>query len=433
MTFEYRSKEQTSFAKLISQSISPGLPLLAGAAAGVGKTHGYSIPLLEAASHGAKIAISFPTWALIEQYELSDGLAAARRLYPNVTIASLHPRRHFQSKEESTAGRDKAHQADILLLTHQAALIDARMAGYAALRLRDVVLFDEADQLADAADLRSTFSLPANGSKDIGEILRKASLVDDLEIRAAASAIRYAIDHPGWYKVVGFDSEGDLMLKHKVPGRMLKPLIRDAKRCIFVSGTLQVSKSFKAFMSAVGLRDIDPASRHIDPEYHGELEAHVTDGEMTMEDQAGIIMQSTRPTLVLTTSFADTIALGSLVPGAIIRQRGEKLAHAIMRCSNNAVLITPGAWTGLDNPDRRWGTIIVPKAPYGQPAVIDGQYVTHYSDSASSAQRRINQGLHRGLRTQDARCKLLLLDPRCSRPELAAGIPERFALDRLSV
>ena len=54
--------------------------------------------------------------------------------------------------------------------------------------------------------------------------------------------------------------------------------------------------------------------------------------------------------------------------------------------------------------------------------------ITHYIDSKVTAIRRINQGLHRGLRTQDAVCKLLLLDPRCSRPELLEAIPARFTV-----
>jgi predicted HNH restriction endonuclease len=43
--------------------------------------------------------------------------------------------------------------------------------------------------------------------------------------------------------------------------------------------------------------------------------------------------------------------------------------------------------------------------------------------------RRTCQGLHRGLRTPDARCTLLLLDPRSSRDALRQAIPARFRVD----
>jgi hypothetical protein len=98
----------------------------------------------------------------------------------------------------------------------------------------------------------------------------------------------------------------------------------------------------------------------------------------------------------------------------------------VARCPADAILVAAGAWSGLDSPALRWKTVVIPKAPYGAPVEIDSRQITHYIDSKVTATRRINQGLHRGLRTQDAVCKLLLLDPRCNRPELLTAIPARF-------
>ena len=185
-------------------------------------------------------------------------------------------------------------------------------------------------------------------------------------------------------------------------------------------------------MRAIGLTAIDPSSRHIDPVQHGNLSVEITSDDLSAVQKAQSIMAAERPCLVLTTSHADTEALGELVSGAVVRGKGEPLTDAVARCPADAILIAAGAWTGLDSPQLRWRTVVIPKAPYGAPNEIDGQQITHYIDSKVTATRRINQGLHRGLRTPEAVCKLLLLDPRCNRPELLAAIPERFSVQSFS-
>ena len=419
----YRSKEQTSYANLIANAFDSGAPLLAGAAAGLGKTHGYTIPLI---TSGKRIAICMSTRQLIAQYIESDALKVALALSPKSTVAVLRSRREFESSKDYREHKTLALAAQVLVVTHAAALIDSFNPDYAELRGRDVVLFDEADLLADAADLRATFSIEAQGESDRDAILRRAAQSDDPEERAAASAIRYAIAHPAFYKVVGFDDVGDLMLTHRMPGRMIKPLVTDCRRVIFTSGTLQVNDRFDYFIRALGLTSIDPASRHIDPAIHGTLSVEIVADEISDEEKAKNILSAERPCLVLTTSHADAVRLGALLKGAVVREKGEALVDAVARCQPDSILVAAGAWSGLDSPALRWKTVVIPKAPYGAPTEIDGQQITHYIDSKVTAIRRINQGLHRGLRTQDAVCRLLLLDPRFNRPELMAAIPERF-------
>lgn len=421
----YRSKEQTSYARLIGNAIAPGAPLLAGAAAGLGKTHGYTIPLV---TSGKRIAICMSTRQLIAQYIESDALRVALELSPSTTVGVLRTQREFDSSKDYRKHKAQALAAQVLVVTHAAALIDSFNPDYANLRSRDVVLIDEADLLADAADLRSTFSIDAQGDTERDALLRRASKSDDPEERAAARAIKYAIEHPAFYKVVGFDDDGNLMLKHRMPGRMLKPLLADVRRVIFTSATLQVNGRFDYFIRAIGLTSIDPSSRHIDPVKHGHLTIETAGEDMTDEQKAQVIASAERPCLVLTTSYADTERLGALINGAVVRQRGEALTDATARCSPDAILVAAGAWTGLDSPVLRWKTVVIPKTPYGAPVEIDRRQITHYIDSKVTATRRINQGLHRGLRTQDAVCKLLLLDPRCNRPELLAAIPARFSV-----
>ena len=430
---KYRSKEQTAYAALIEGAIRPGPPLLAGAAAGLGKTHGFTIPLV---ASGKKISIAMSTRQLIDQFLESDALKQALTTRP-ATVVALQTRRSFDTQQQYREHKEKAFSADVLVITHAAALIDTWMPGYANLRDRDVVLFDEADLLADAADLRNTFSIDA----DILEACKANEMAhleaakavkdkaDTTEDKAAATAIIYALENPAWYKEVGKDESGALILKHRMPGRMLKRLVADTKRCIFTSGTLQVAGRFDYFSKALGLDSIAAESKHIDPVVHGSLAVRVSSKDLSSKQMADQIMAAERPTLVLTTSHALTAELGALCTSAVVRAAGEPLTNAVARCTDDGILIAAGAWSGLDAPRLRWKTVVIPKTPYLRPTILDGRQVTRYLDSKVVAIRRTNQGFHRGLRTPDANCTLLLLDPRSSRDELRQAIPERFKVD----
>jgi len=429
----FRSPEQKAYARLIEGALKPGPPLLAGAAPGLGKTHGYTLPLV---ASGRRVAVAMSTRQLIQQYLTSDAMRAAQALRP-ASVVALQTRRDFSNDASYRAHRAAAIQADVLVVTHAAALIDSWHPGYADLRSRDVVVFDEADLLADAADLRSTFSIDAAVQEECGAdklgLLQAAQAVKqkatETEDRAAASAIIYALEHPAWYKVVGREEDGTLTLKHRMPGRMLRRLVEETPRCIFTSGTLQVGGRFDHFVQAIGLKSMAPESRHIDPAKHGDLRVELAAEELSPQQMAQRIQAAERPVLVLTTSHATTQTLGELCTGAVWRAQGEALGDALNRVPDDGIFIAAGAWSGLDAPSLRWRTVVIPKTPYQRPAILDGQQVTRYLDSRVVAIRRTNQGLHRGLRTPDARCSLLLLDPRSGRDELRDAIPARFRVD----
>lgn len=210
---------------------------------------------------------------------------------------------------------------------------------------------------------------------------------------------------------------------------MLKRLIAESPRCIFTSGTLQIFGRFDHFVQAMGLQSIAPESRHIDPAWHGTLSVELASDPMTSEDMALRIAAAERPVLVLTTSHALTAELGSLCAGSVARLPGEPLVDALTRCTDDGILIAAGAWSGLDDPRLRWKTVVIPKAPYLRPTILDEKQVTRYLDSRVVAIRRTYQGLHRGLRTPDAHCTLLLLDPRSGRGELREALPARFKVE----
>jgi hypothetical protein len=109
------------------------------------------------------------------------------------------------------------------------------------------------------------------------------------------------LERPAFYTVVGFEDEGALVLKHRMPGRMLKPLVRDVPRCVFTSGTLQVNGRFDHFVRCLGLQAIAPESRHLDPAQHGKLKVEVATETLTHEAMAQRIAQAPGVLLDLST------------------------------------------------------------------------------------------------------------------------------------
>jgi hypothetical protein len=107
------------------------------------------------------------------------------------------------------------------------------------------------------------------------------------------------------------------------------------------------------------------------------------------------IAQTKRPTLVATTSHDLTRQLQDAVDAL------------------DGVLIKAGAWAGLDLPVPP-KSIIIPRVPYSQPVVIDGEAVSGYLDAKVTATRRLRQVIGRGLRTPDAKCEVVILDGRAS-------------------
>ena len=73
----------------------------------------------------------------------------------------------------------------------------------------------------------------------------------------------------------------------------------------------------------------------------------------------------------------------------------------------------------------QWKCIIIPRIPFGQPQVVEGEVTTHYLNARNTAVRRLRQGIGRGLRTPDAQCAVFILDERVLK--LSGFVPQRFA------
>lgn len=441
----YRSKEQTQFASRVSEHLSSGgSPLLLEGAAGLGKTRAYLVPMF---ATNKPVAICVPTRALAAQLLHSTDMAVIRTTQ---TVEIFTPRRNFETLAEYKVHKQSCHAADVLICTHQAALMDVLSDG-ALLGLKDryAVLFDEADQLPDAAALRfdcaiDAYTLGLLGvkpgrvhSKTIEEVQKVLPrYLDKLEepasVKAAIRGIKDALEDPVWYQTVGLDEEGALRLSHRLPARALKRLLTHP-RLIFVSATLTINGTFNDFKSALGLKETSPWSAAIEPSHHGNMDVVVEDWNKDAPDHlakvAAHVTTLQGAVLIIVTSHDDAATLGALVPGSTVRSSKDETtgeAAARMQSTGGNVLIAAGAWAGLDTPIR-WRHVVMPKAPYGAPNVLDEHEVSRYVDSRNMAVRRFRQGIARGLRTPDAVCTLHLLDGRFSRTEFASAMPVRFA------
>lgn len=157
--------------------------------------------------------------------------------------------------------------------------------------------------------------------------------------------------------------------------------------------------------------------------------------------------------LVLATSFELAEQLGAEirkdVPGLLMHNRGQSLASLLekYRADEQAVLITPSAWEGVDLPGLV-DHLIIPRIPFApsdvaQIAVMEtggirARAARGISASANfaAASRKLKQGIGRGIRRADDRCTIWILDSRLPGPQSFAGafaqmpshvIPARFS------
>lgn len=437
----YRSKEQAQFASCMEAHLAnSGAPLLLEGAAGLGKTRGYLAPLL---ATGRQVAVCLPTRALATQLLASTDMASVRGAQ---TVEIFTPRRQFETLAQYKAHKLACRAADVLLCTHQAALIDALADGLLlGLQERHAVLFDEADQLPDAASLRFDCSINAHilqrlgiqpgkhHRKTVEDVLRAlprhlADVDEPAEIKAACQGMLDALNEPVWYQTVGMDADGALRLVHQLPARAMKRLLSH-QRLVFTSATLSINGTFDDFKRALGLNQTSIWSTAIEPSKHGQLDFVSEDWAKDAPDHLSRVAEHVASlqgaVLVIVTSHEDAAQLGALMPFAKVRANDETTGEAAARMGDSHVLIAAGAWAGMDTAIR-WRHVVMPKAPYGAPTVLDEHEVSRYVDSRNTAVRRFRQGMARGLRTPEAVCTLHLLDGRFGRSEFVNALPPRF-------
>jgi Rad3-related DNA helicase len=445
----YRSPAQTQFASQIEAYLPRGgAPLLLEGAAGLGKTRAYLAPLL---ASGQPVAVCVPTRALARQLFQSSDLATVCH---GSSVEVFTPHRHFDTRAHYLAHKQACLSADLLICTHQAALLDVLAEGaLLGLNNRYAVLFDDADQLPDATSLHFECALNAATLKPLGvqpgsnhrqtleAVLQAlphhlAELDEPAVVQAACRGLLDALNEPRWYQTVGLDEAGALRLTHQLPAQVLKRLLTHP-RLIMVSAALTVNGTFDDFQRALGLKESSPGSRTIEPTRHGQLDIVSEAWDKNAPDHlakvAAHVATLEGAVLVLATSHEEAAQLGAMIPGATVRGRNpatgllESTGRAAARMAHDAshVLVAAGAWSGLDTP-MRWRHVVMPKAPYGTPSPLDGHAVSRYVDSRNLGARRFRLGMARGLRTPQSVSTLHLLESRFERAEFVQALPMRF-------
>lgn len=444
----FRSPEQAEFNKIVASHISdPDAPLLIEGATGLGKTRAYLAALFQT---NRRVAVCLATNALIDQLMNSTDLPWAQEISPNRSVVAFRSRRYFEDDHAAyEAQREAAMAADIVICTASSVIFDQRLAGgYNGVTSRDVIIFDEADQVPGLAALASDLSINRKTLQDLncaaptalevaGKLLNLPRL--DSEIRAKAKIIAEIAGEPEvWYKRVGMTDDGGVAVIHRLPGRLLKK-IANRPSTIFISATLSINNKFNDFQRAMGIDTSSSLSRIIEPGRHGHLSfSFFTDAPVdSVEWLATVVEQiqaSDSPVLVATPSHNLAVQLGDLVSGSTVRQREETMTDAVSRMGTRDIVIGAGAWAGMDTPVQ-WATVVIPRVPFTGPnELFDvwkdedgfriGDPMTSYFDSKNAATRRLKQVFGRGLRRPDARCAIVICDPRISQLDDVA--PVRF-------
>jgi hypothetical protein len=218
-------------------------------------------------------------------------------------------------------------------------------------------LFDEADQLPDMAALQSDLTITqaelaglditlTGVTETLQAILAKPPRVVEPETRAAARIILDAIEQPAWYQSAGLSDDGDIMLTHKLPGRLLKK-ISNLANVAFVLATLTVAGRFKDFQNSMGIATVSALSGVVKPERHGTLDFHFMPMVVDPEEWLSAVIQmandASKPVLIATTSHSFSSLLGEQLSGATVRSDSETTAQAAERVTADGIFIAAGA------------------------------------------------------------------------------------------
>lgn len=503
----YRSDEQQRYADAIAQAIaSPGAPALIQAGTGIGKTRGFLTPALQS---GKRVIITTETTQLVNQmlassdfqaaleaagksvdvrprFGLSQYVSPSRAEAAGYTVAAdeqldevlerypdanprditLTPRCPASERQAYEVQAEAARNADIVITTHAALLLDTRLKGR-LLGPADVVIVDEADRLPAAAvsAFDSVIStdmvlLAADGLDDeevnsnklrkaadpldlhlvieaVGDARREVKATDTLDrldrvliiARGAVSA------EQGYVAVIRTPSR--VRVVHRHPARILRLLYHD-RQVILTSGTLSIGDDFRSAKIAFGIEDLHPTSSTIEPRRHGSASFILADRSVpaprkrASDEQrvqwldyaaAGIRTASETggTTLVLTTSYDDTAALCTRltgVRGLIEHCRGERLKPVLQRTQPGGTLISPAAWAGVD---ATFDNIVIPRLPFPTPdEEAEREFGTSpacaFLDARADVIRRVRQAIGRGMRSYQQSCDVWILDPRFPLP-----------------
>lgn len=420
----------------------------------------------------ALLAFASEGSGLIEEFVNAHGELPASLKAEDIRLL---PSARAADKAAWTKARGEVKEADVIIQSHALTLLQARFAA-----LPPVVLFDEADALGEVADSAEDKRLSLSALQPLMELagidvspltaLRnrpadtrlRERLADALKVPSDDEELRFAFASARWILTAHrldnlrrgtevLRSGGDVVIRSLWAdrARWIWPNLVQAgvERAVFASATLavggDVSLSLRRFgvpMSAVAGASFSPVkfgamSFKVIP---AETAAPIRDGEVSTAWreaaaawllQQGLMRAGSRP-LVLARSYADAAFFAAAL-GLPSHERGKPLAHYIERFRTGELrgLVTPAGWVGVDLPGLISDVIIL-RLPYGAVDDLKADLLgrTDFPALKAEMQRKLKQGLGRGIRKEDDAVTAWFADPRVHdmRNGLIAAIPERF-------
>jgi Rad3-related DNA helicase len=392
---------------------------------------------------------------------------------------SLLPSARSADKAAWQRARASVHDSQIALQTHALTLAQSRFG-----RLPPVVIFDEADALGDVADsaedkrlsLAELEATMKHGEIDTTPLDALLAAPKDMRLReklADALAEAPKVNHDEEEVRFALSSARWILTAHKLDGprrgtevrregndTIIRSLWADrarwiwrnlteagVERAIFASATLAVGDRVALALRRYGVPSELVEGDSFSPRKFGKMSfrliaettpAPFSDGTANPAWQQaaadwllreGLMRGASRP-LVLAKSYADTAFFAERL-GLTGHERGQPLSGYVEQFRTGTIrgLVTPAGWVGVDLP----GSItdlVIPRLPYVGVDDLKAELVgrTDFPAIKAAMQRRLKQGLGRGIRTEDDRVMVWLADPRVHdmRNGIIAAIPERF-------
>jgi ATP-dependent DNA helicase DinG len=266
-----------------------------------------------------------------------------------------------------------------------------------------------------------------------------------------------------------------LVVKGRAPGRILKRVWRGdggaphAQTTLLTSATLATpgfgeASGWQSIATAVGISGANSDLIHVDlcavvhPEAFGTLRVRFAepgapipspgaDGTLSPEfvSYCASVIAEARSAggrcLVLVPAYSDVEQLAPVFPEVLLHRQGSPLKPFLdaYRATENACLVTPAGWVGLDLPGLVQ-QLVIPRLPF--PPRID-ETGELFTGALATMLMKLSQGIGRAIRRPDDVATLWFADPRMPPPGILldrtlmaphslangiylAAIPERF-------
>jgi ATP-dependent DNA helicase DinG len=320
-------------------------------------------------------------------------------------------------------------------------------------------LMDTAD--ADNQKFASATGAVSETARDIGRLLRLVQSNQEFwEPRWVTSRVL---------------AKPSLVVKGRAPGRILKRVWRGdggaphAQTTLLTSATLATpgfgeSSGWQSIATAVGISGDNSDLIHVDlcavvhPEAFGTLRVRFADpcapipspgadGTLSPEfiSYCTSVIAEARSAggrcLVLVPAYSDVEQLAPVFPEVLLHRQGSPLKQFLdaYRTTENACLVTPAGWVGLDLPGLVQ-QLVIPRLPFPPRVDETGELFT---GALATMLMKLSQGIGRAIRRPDDFATLWFADPRMPPPGILldrtlmaphslangiylAAIPERF-------